>query len=85
MFKSELIFAKTVPTFVITCFKVHLALLQDNSEENSVMDPFNFDTDPDPQIRFVEKRIRISPKIEKYVKTFLSADYPKNDLLLYKY
>ena len=31
----------------------------------SVEDPFHFDTDPDPRIRFVEKRIHISPKIEK--------------------
>ena len=29
----------------------------------SVVDPFHFDTDPDPQVRFVEKRIRIRPKI----------------------
>ena len=29
------------------------------------MDPFYFYTDPDPQIRFVEKRIRVRPKIEK--------------------
>ena len=34
----------------------------------SVSDQFHFDQDPDPRIRFVEKRIRIliRPKIDKY-------------------
>ena len=41
----------------------------------SVADPFHFDTDPDPKIRFVEKRVRIliviRPKIEKNVTFFI--------------
>ena len=31
--------------------------------KNSVADPFQFDTAPDPRIRYVEKRMR--PKMEK--------------------
>ena len=31
----------------------------------SVADPFHFDTNPDPRIRFLETRIRIRPKIGK--------------------
>ena len=46
----------------------------------SVADPFQFDTDSDPRIRFVEKRIRIlnRTKIEK-IPHFSSSDYPKKD------
>ena len=48
---------------------------------SSVADLFHFDTDPDPdrRIRFVEKRIRIRPRIEKiqFFYNFFSFDYPK--------
>ena len=43
-------------------------MLFDSSLGTSVLDLFRFDTDPDPQNRFVEKLIR--PKIEK-IPTFL--------------
>ena len=57
------------------------------SVKTSVVDPFHFNTDPDPRIRLVEKRIllRIRPKIEK-ITTFynlFSSENPKNYLLLY--
>ena len=40
--------------------------------KNSVSDPFHFDADADPRIRFVEKRIRIRPKIEKIPAFFIT-------------
>ena len=40
--------------------------LSDLDPSTSVSNPFHFDTDSGPQIRFVEKRIRNWPKIEKY-------------------
>ena len=44
-----------------------------SSKQTSVSDPFHYDLDPDPRIRFEEKRIRIQlwirPKIEK-IQTF---------------
>ena len=47
----------------------------DSHLQSSVADPFHFDTDPDPKIRFVEKRVRIliviRPKIEKNVTFFI--------------
>ena len=44
----------------------------------SFEDPFNFDTapDPDPRIRFVERRILLRLKIEKMY--FFSSDYQKD-------
>ena len=38
-----------------------------NLQQISVADPFHFDTAPYPGIRLVEKRIRIRPKIEKFL------------------
>ena len=48
----------------------------------SVADQFHLNTNPDPRIRFVEKRIRIRTKIEKYTnffQHFFPSDYPKSD------
>ena len=51
--------------------------------KGSVADPFNFFTAPDPQIRFVEKRLQIRPK--SFSNPFFSSKYQKNYSLMYKY
>ena len=45
----------------------------------SVSDPFNFNTDHDPQIRFVEERIRILLRIRPKIETNTNLIIPSNE------
>jgi len=80
-FVYDFFFQDTVMNFLTPFFVSEIAgfknIYSSMYKKNSVSDPFHFDMDPDPQIRFVKFRIRIRillqirPKIGKISTFFL--------------
>ena len=71
--KRQLVFIEiSLWKCIIFCIITHVL-----NKENSVADPVIIETDPDPWIHFVEKRIKnLKPT---FFCIFFSSDYPKNN------